>query len=87
MKIGTLITHPFRPLLMVDMDRKDQDQYIGTKYSIIGSLLYKIDGGGGSPAYPGGAKEARAPRGSTAKTVKSACFGANFYLISSFSTP
>ena len=29
----------------------------------------------GSLAYPGGTKGARAPRGSMAKTVKSACFG------------
>ena len=28
-----------------------------------------------SPAYPGGAKGARTPSGSKAKTVKSACFG------------
>ena len=35
----------------------------------------------------GGAKGARTPRGSEAKTVKSSLFLANFYLISSFSTP
>ena len=31
-----------------------------------------------SPAYPGGAKGARAPRGSKATTVKLACFGLTF---------
>ena len=35
-------------------------------------------GFGLAPAHPGGAKGARAPRGSEAITVKSACFGLIF---------
>ena len=32
-------------LLLVDIDREDLDLYTGTKYSIIGPILYTIYGG------------------------------------------
>ena len=38
-------------LILVDIDRRDQDLYIGTKYTIIGPLLKKIYGGLQQPPW------------------------------------